>query len=75
MSLFDCIACYPNLCHCGGAGLSRKVTDLCAAHYGKLGSGCGKCPIHRECISGCRPGGEGLREWRERCNAAAEAAA
>ncbi len=50
-----------------------KADAVCAKHYGKLGSGCGKCPIQQACHSNCTPlTWETLNAWRQRCADAAE---
>jgi hypothetical protein len=55
----------------GVTPLSDAVIAVCEKHYGKMGSGCGRCPILTECTGGMQWSDEGLREWRERCNEAA----
>jgi hypothetical protein len=50
---------------------SDAVIAVCEKHYARMGSGCGRCPIHAECTSDMQWSDEGLREWRGRCNAAA----
>jgi len=32
--------------------LSAEAIQLCEKNYGKVGSGCGKCPINSECTRG-----------------------
>lgn len=35
--------------------LSPEALAICAAHWGRLGSGCGQCPIRRECQTPVQP--------------------
>lgn len=52
--------------------LSPEALAICAAHWGRLGSGCGQCPIRRECQTPVQPlTAETLAAWRGRLNAAA----
>ncbi len=53
--------------------LSPQVLAICAQHFGRLGSGCGRCPIHAECSTPVQPlTRETLAAHRQRVNDAAE---
>lgn len=56
--------------------LSDTAIAVCKANYGKIGSGCGRCPIQAQCCSG--PTGrltdDAMNAWRNRVNEAAETA-
>lgn len=53
--------------------LTTKAQAVCAQHYGKLGSGCGKCPIQSACHSPVNPlTQQTLAAWRQRVADAAE---
>ena len=53
--------------------LSQAALAACREHFGRLGSGCGRCPIHTECCTPVQPlTRETLSAYRQRLNAAAE---
>lgn len=53
--------------------LSPAALATCRAHFGRLGSGCGRCPIHTECRAPVQPmTEETLAAYRQRLNEAAE---
>lgn len=45
--------------------LHPVVTQVCEAHYGNVGSGCGKCPIQSECHALHQWSEVGLAKWRD----------
>lgn len=52
--------------------LSPGALAICASHFGRLGSGCGRCPIHAECSAPVQPlTAEALSAYRLRLNNAA----
>lgn len=55
--------------------LSDKVNAICKANYHgweKKVNWCHRCPIRNECGAGCQYSWEGLNEYTEKLNAAAE---
>jgi len=54
-------------------GITDKASAVCAQHYGKQGSGCGRCPIQAACHSPVKPlTQQTLDAWRQRVADAAE---
>lgn len=48
------------------ATLSPAALAICAQHY-RNGAGCGRCPIHHACASGCTPlTWQTLAAWQQR---------
>lgn len=55
------------------SAITDKASAVCAANYGKQGSGCGRCPIQAACHSPVKPLTQAtLDAWRQRVAAAAE---
>jgi hypothetical protein len=53
-------------------GISDTAIGICDANRGKNYSGCGRCPIHAECTTGCAGGEESMTAWQQKVNDAAE---
>jgi len=49
--------------------LGQKAKGICKENYK---TNCPRCPIRQECIRSIGPGHEGLANWQQRVNAAAE---
>ena len=55
--------------------LSPAAVALCRENFGRLGAGCGRCPMHTECSTPVQPlTADTLSTWRGRVNSAAECA-
>ncbi len=53
--------------------LSPAAVALCRENFGRLGAGCGRCPMHTECSTPVQPlTQETLGAYRQRVNDAAD---
>lgn len=53
-------------------GLTEQTRAVCAANWGKRGSGCAKCPLHSACAVRIPAGESALVAWQRALNSAAE---
>ncbi len=52
--------------------ITEQARAVCAANWGKRGSGCDKCPLHSACAVRIPAGEAALVAWQRALNAAAE---